>query len=105
MSDQYSMVQLHRGRPLDEEEELTLMQLSRICNAPPTLVIEMVEEGILEPKGKRISSWRFTYLERDKIRTVMNLQHDLRVNIPGAALAIQLLEKIARLEALHARHF
>jgi chaperone modulatory protein CbpM len=105
MSIKYNIVQLHDGRPLDEEEEeLTLMQLCKICKAPSSLIIEMVNEGILEPKGKRISSWRFTYLERDKVLTVQHLQNDLRVNLPGAALALQLLEKIARLEAQHNRH-
>ncbi|MDF7799667.1 chaperone modulator CbpM [Pontiellaceae bacterium B1224] len=103
MSVKYSIVKLQDGRLLDDEEELTLMQLCRICKVPASLILEMVNEGILEPKGKHISSWRFTYLERDKVRTVKHLLHDLRVNMPGAALALQLLERIAQLEALHNR--
>jgi chaperone modulatory protein CbpM len=103
MTVKYSIVKIHQGRLLDEEEDLTLMQFSRACNVPPALIVEMVNEGILEPRGRHTSSWRFRLEERERVRTVMHLHDDLRVNIPGAALALQLLERIAHLEALHAR--
>lgn len=103
MTVEYSIVKIHSGRLLDEEENLTLMQLCRMCQIPPSLVIEMANEGILEPRGKYVSRWRFSYTDLEKVRTVIHLQHDLRVNIPGAALALLLLDKIARLEALDSR--
>ncbi|MDF7806934.1 chaperone modulator CbpM [Pontiellaceae bacterium B12219] len=103
MSVKYSIVKIHQGRLVDEEEELTLMQFSRACSVLPELIIEMVNEGILEPRGEHAGSWRFKLAEREMVRTVMHLHDDLRVNIPGAALALQLLERIARLEAVLAR--
>ena len=103
MSVKYSIVKIHRGKLLEEEEQLTLMQLCRTCKTTPSLILELVQEGILDPKGQRVSTWRFSYTDIEKVRTVMHLLHDLRVNIPGAALALHLLEKVARLETLQSR--
>lgn len=103
MPVKYSIVKVHRGTILEEEDTLSLMQLSRTCKVSPSLIIELVNEGMIEPTGKRISGWRFNFTDIGKVRTAIHLLHDLRVNIPGAALALHLLEKIARLEARRPR--
>lgn len=99
MTIQYSIVKIHKGRVLEEEEDLTLMELCRICRASPESVIEMVNEGILDPHGIRPSGWRFPFPAVERVRKVQHLQRDLSVNLAGAALALQLLEKIAELES------
>jgi chaperone modulatory protein CbpM len=99
MSVKYNIIKVHQGRSVDEEE-LTLMQVSRLCRVSPECVIEMVHEGILDPSGIRVCTWRFPFSSVERVRRVMRFQHDLEVNLAGAALALDLLEKIARLEAL-----
>jgi len=99
MTMKYSIVKIHKGRILDEEEDLTLMELCRICHASPEDLIAMVNEGILEPRGTRVSAWRFPFIAEERVRKVQHLQRDLGVNLPGAALALHLLDRIAQLES------
>jgi chaperone modulatory protein CbpM len=86
------------GAILDEESELTLSELCRACGMPAEQLIALVEEGIIEPRGARIH-WRFSGICVRRVRRVHHLRRDLGVNLAGAALAIELLEEIERLQA------
>ena len=88
------------GEILEEDAELSLEQLCRVSELSEREILELVEEGVIDPLGKRPSSWRFQALSLRRIRISCNLQRELGVNAPGAALAIDLLEE---LEALRAR--
>ena len=99
MTTQYSIVQFHKGQILEEEEDLNLMEFSRICHASPEDVIEMVNEGILDPRGNRMSAWRFPFIAVERVWKVQHFQRDLGVNLQGAALALYLLDRIAQLES------
>jgi chaperone modulatory protein CbpM len=83
---------------LDETLELTLADICRICGVQEQLVVEIVEEGIVEPLGGGPPQWRFTGVAVTRIQRVIKLQHDFDVNLPGAALALDLLEEIERLK-------
>jgi chaperone modulatory protein CbpM len=98
MSAEHNIIPLHEGRVVDDEE-ISLMQLSHICQLPPQFVIELVDEGILEPDGTSVSSWRFSYSVVERVKTVARFQHDLHVNLPGAALALELLDQIEKLQS------
>ena len=82
------------GKIVDEENDLTLEQICEICRTDSKLIVEMVEEGIVEPDGEEISLWKFSYSCVETVRIVVRMQRDLRVNLPGAALALQLLERL-----------
>lgn len=99
MSVKYSIIKVEHGHIIDEQERVTLMQLSRICKLPPEYIIEMVDEGILEPDGIRIHGWRFPFSSIEKIQKAVRLQHDLRINLAGVALTLHLLDRIAQMEA------
>jgi len=88
------------GELLEAEVELSLAELCSACELSEAEVIELVEEGIVEPRGRRPSSWRFQAVSLRRIRISANLQKQLGVNAPGAALALDLLEEV---EALRAR--
>ena len=83
---------------LDDTLEFTLADLCRVCAVHEQLVIEIVEEGIVEPLGDARPQWRFTGVAVTRIQRVIKLQHDFDVNLPGAALALELLEEIDRLK-------
>ena len=72
---------------------------SRICHASPEDVIEMVNEGILDPRGKQVSAWRFPFIAVERVWKVQHLQRDPGVNLAGAALALHLPNRIAQLES------
>lgn len=82
------------GILLDERTELTLNELCQACSRSSTWVIELVEEGVLEPHGEDKSHWRFPGTSLHRARTAMRLQQDLKVNLAGVALALDLLEEI-----------
>ena len=93
------------GTVLDERTVFTLHELCRACGVHAELVIEMVEEGVLEPRGAFPADWRFTGSAVTRAQKALKLSRDLRVNWPGAALALDLLEEVEqlRLERRRAR--
>jgi len=83
---------------VDDTMEITIVELCRSCAVETALVEAMIDEGILEPVGKRGNDWCFSYISVKRTRTVVRLQRDLGVNLAGAALALELLDRIAELE-------
>ena len=68
--------------------------------ALPVFVLEMVQEGALNPAPSEApESWRFTEIEVRHITVAARLQRDLGVNPAGAALALQLLDEVETLRA------
>jgi len=88
------------GTILEEDSEVTLAQLCDACAVHAEAVEAMIEEGIVSPVGGSASKWRFTRTSVVRVRTVLRVQRDLHVNLAGAALALDLLERI---DALNAR--
>jgi chaperone modulatory protein CbpM len=92
-----------RGQLIDEETLITVDELCRHCMVEVTEVVTFVKEGILDPaddlaSAERADSWQFHISSVKRVRTVVHLQRDLGVNLAGAALALELLDRIAELE-------
>ena len=90
---------LLRGDLIDEDVEMTLAQLCRACELSEAQIIELVEQGVIDPLGPEPAEWRFVSVSLRRVRITGNLQRDLGVNAPGAALALELLEEIEELRA------
>lgn len=86
------------GIVLDERVTFTLSEFSRACGVQHELVIEMVQEGVIEPAGSDETGWLFYGASLVRARAALRLVRDLDVNWPGAALALDLLEELARLQ-------
>ena len=84
-----------RGVILDSRTTFTLHELSRACSVEEKLIVEMVEEGVIDPIGPR-SDWRFPGDALVRAQRGLRLVRDLGVNWPGAALALDLLERLER---------
>jgi chaperone modulatory protein CbpM len=82
---------------LDESPVLTLGELCRTCTVHAEWVIELVDEGVIVPSGRRREQWRFYGVSLHRVRVVQRLQRDLGVNLAGAALALELMDEVARL--------
>ena len=88
------------GTILEEEGDVTLYELCEACAVRAETVEAMIEEGILTPSGgARHTRWRFSRSTVIRVRTVLRMQRDLHVNLAGAALALDLLDRIAELNA------
>jgi len=95
--------EIFNGILLDEQTELSLIDLCYACSSTEEWIIELVEEGAIEPMnlqttGKQCRGWIFTADNLRKARTAKRLQRDLSINIAGVALALNLLEQIESLE-------
>lgn len=91
--------QVVSGRILEEESDVTLAELCEACAVHAEAVEAMIEEGIVAPVGGGESKWRFSRSSVVRVRTVVRIQRDLHVNLAGAALAVELLERIEELRA------
>lgn len=87
------------GHIFDETAEITIVELCEVCSIEIELVDELVDEGILEPIGGASEKRRFPYSSVRRSRTAVHLQRDLGVNLAGAALALELLDRIENLKA------
>jgi len=84
---------------IDEQTTFTLADLCRSCAVEAEFVEALVEQGILEPTGKRGRHWCFPASSLRRTRVTVRLRQDLGVNLAGAALALDLLERIDELNA------
>ena len=94
-----------RTEILEVSVEFTLSQLCHACGVESEEVVELVEEGVLEPIGTNRNRWRFSGISLQRARRALRLQRDLGVNVAGAALVLDLIEELDRLRAelkLHA---
>ncbi|MDD5394135.1 MAG: chaperone modulator CbpM [Thiothrix sp.] len=84
---------------LEEDVLFSLEELCRSCFLPAEQLLEMVDEGIIEPVNyqQTTTSWQFAGNSVVRVRTVIRLQRDLGVNLAGAALAVELLDEIKAL--------
>ena len=88
------------GEVLEEGDLVSLAELCRSCTVETRTVTTLVAEGILDPMGRDVEHWRFSVSSLKRVKTVIHLQRDLGVNLAGAALALDLLDRIAELERL-----
>jgi chaperone modulatory protein CbpM len=82
---------------LDDSVEFSLADLCSLCSVSEEIVVEIVAEGIVEPLGRDKAQWRFSGIALTRVQRVVRLQHDFGVNLPGPALALELLEEVERL--------
>jgi len=105
---------LHEGMLLDEQAKLSLKELCCACSSSAEWIIELVEEGALEPERLNSISnnpfeeqqnlWCFNGYNLQRAQTARRLQRDLNINIAGVALALELLEQINSLQEQLQQH-
>jgi len=84
---------------LEESEEITLGELSRTCRVHAEWVVELVQEGVVEPLPVQGTQLRFSAASIVRVQKANRLQRDLGVNLAGTALVLDLLDRIEALEA------
>ncbi len=94
MKEEYSCI------VLDDSTTWGITEICTLCRVENELVRQMVNEGLVIPEGSSPETWRFNGFAVKRIQVTMRLQNDLRVNLPGAALVLDLLEELEELRAL-----
>lgn len=93
------LYELITGEIVEERKDLSLADLCRACRLSAERVLELVDEGVIEPAGRDPNRWRFHGVSVRRVRCVQRLEQDLGVNVAGAALVLDLLEEIESLRA------
>lgn len=81
----------------DDQISLSLVELSRACNVHAEWVLELVDEGIIDPLRKENVHYHFSAACLKQALTVKHLQQDLGINLAGAALVLDLKQEIDKL--------
>jgi chaperone modulatory protein CbpM len=85
------------GILLDEQEQITLEEICEACSTRSEWIVELVEEGVLQPLEHERSEWRFTASSLSRAHVATRLRRDLGINLAGVALALDLLDEIEEL--------
>ncbi len=83
---------------LGEGEWITITNVCRLCLIDMTVVVELVELGVVSPRGPSPEEWLLPAASLPRLRVAGRLMRDLGVNVTGAALAVELLEDRGELE-------
>jgi chaperone modulatory protein CbpM len=81
---------------LEHLQIVTVTEACRICRVEIEFVRELVVEGVFEMPGDEPSSWQFDADQLAQLIKAARLARDLRVNPPGIALALELLNALDR---------
>lgn len=79
------------------KQTISPLSLSELClatNLSSELLIEIIEEGIIEPIGNNPDDWQFSVHTITVVQKATRLHQDLDINWPGIALSISLLEEL-----------
>ena len=96
--------EIFNGIVIDEQTQLSLNELCKACSHSAEWVIELVEEGVLEPLGDQQTEWHFNEKSLIRVRSAMRLQRDLGLNLAGIALVLELLDEIEMLKSQLTQH-
>lgn len=79
--------------------ELRLEELCAYCQVTPDFVYKLIEYGAIVPIGFSMEAWRFDASHLQRIHQILRLQKDLELDLPGALLALDLIEQIKELKS------
>jgi chaperone modulatory protein CbpM len=85
------------GAIFEESTLLTVKDLSRMCAVDERHIVEFVEEGVLNVVEINTTEWHFTGAALRRTRLALRLERDLELNLPGVALALELMEELEHL--------
>ena len=87
------------GLILDEDCNFSLDEISTACSVHTEYIVELVDEGIVEPVEQQCEQqhWIFSGRSLLRARKARRLQRDLGINLAGAALVLDMMEEIEQL--------
>jgi chaperone modulatory protein CbpM len=87
------------GQMLDESVWIEFTEFCTTLHVERSWVVELVEIGLLEPRGAEPLAWRFPASALARVRSTERLVNDLGVNLAGAAVILELIEERRQLLA------
>ena len=84
---------------LGEGTWLDAAELAQACRVAPEVIVELIDEGLLEPVSSEPIS-RFGSDELARARRILRLQADFDASLPAVALMLDLIDEVDRLRGL-----
>jgi chaperone modulatory protein CbpM len=85
------------GEIFEEGAAMSMADLSRMLAVEERHIVALVEEGVITALEINASEWRFGGADIRRARIALRLERDLGINLPGVALALELLEELEQL--------
>ncbi|WP_404364606.1 chaperone modulator CbpM [Marinobacter sp.] len=83
------------------EEQAATFSLRELCDhgdVHAEYVIKLVSYGVINPiREAEVREWAFDVAALARLRKAQRLQRDLRINLPGLAMSLDLLDDVERL--------
>lgn len=81
------------------EETVSTFTLRELCergNCHAEFVIKLVSYGVLSPveQTSQAKSWSFDAVALTRLHKAQRLQRDLKINLPGLAMTLDLLDEV-----------
>jgi len=77
--------------------QFSLQDLCHCTELPTATVIELVEQGIVEPEGNSPENWLFSTHMVLVTKKAQRLHADLEIDWSGIALALRLIDEVEQL--------
>lgn len=79
---------------------LTLREMCEHGNVHAEYVVKLVDYGVINPvQDNEAHQWLFDLLALNRLHKAQRLQRDLRLNLPGLAVSLDLLDEVDSLRA------
>jgi len=82
-------------------EETTTYTFKEVCHRyhiPEELLIEIIEEGLFASQAADEEQMTLDQKSLQRLETAFRLHRDLNINLPGVALALDLLEEMEQMK-------
>ena len=90
-------IDLLQSEIIETRREMSLSDLCQLCTVTSERVVQLVDEGLVEPVGREPAEWRFSGRSVRRVVVAERLSRDLRLNVAGAALVLDLLDEVKQL--------
>jgi chaperone modulatory protein CbpM len=92
-----SIDRIFEGQMLDDTTWLEIGDFCSYLSVERSWVVELVDAGVLEPRGLEPEAWSFPASALTRARATARLTQDLGVNLAGVAVILDLVEERRRL--------
>ena len=84
-----------------EHINLSIDELCHATQVSQTIIIEWINHDILSPEGTNQKEWVFDHDDFKKAQVAARFSKDLEINSPGIYLALDLLDRIDKLQHIN----
>lgn len=82
------------GEIFEQGAVLSVSDLARMFAVEERHIVALAEEGVITALEINTTEWRFSGADIRRARIALRLERDLGINLPGVALALELLEEL-----------